>query len=334
MKLIEIINATKSFGNQKVLDDFELIVNEKEFLTILGPSGCGKSTMLRCIAGFESLDSGKICMDGKDLSNIKSSDRDIGMIFQHSNLFPTMSVYDNIAFGLSVKKIDKRVIEDKVKEALNMVEMSGYEYKYPSQLSGGERQRVAIARTLVTNPKVLLLDEPFSAIDAKLRKNLQRSLREIHDNLGITSIFVTHDQNEAMILSDRICVMNEGKIVQAGDPSEIYTNPSEKFVASFIGNYNIIEKKDFHKLLIDFTDASSVAIRPETIKVLANDNNKSTLMEATINKLTYQSSVTIYELIVNGIKIAVESIFTDNMDYSIGDKVFIEIDKSKIIKFK
>lgn len=329
MSYIDIIDLNKRFGLQKVLKNFNMTVNKREFLTILGPSGCGKSTLLRCIAGFENIDSGEINIDNKSILNKAPDRRNLGMIFQQSNLFPAMNVYDNIAFGLKIKNLSESEIKKKVRNALEMVEMIGFEKKYPSQLSGGEQQRVSIARTLVTSPEVLLLDEPFSAIDAKLRRNLQNSLRNIHDELGITSIFVTHDQNEAMILSDKICIMNNGKIEQYGKPADIYESPASKFVASFIGNYNILSKKEYRKLdIID--DSEFIAVRPETIKIITKKNLDC--LKGKIMKVSFQASLVIYDIKVKDIKIKVEKIFKDQNVLKKGDEIYIQINKNDIIK--
>ncbi|MDO5708406.1 MAG: ABC transporter ATP-binding protein, partial [Andreesenia angusta] len=278
---------------------------------------------------FENIDSGEINIDNKSILNKAPDRRNLGMIFQQSNLFPAMNVYDNIAFGLKIKNLSESEIKKKVRNALEMVEMIGFEKKYPSQLSGGEQQRVSIARTLVTSPEVLLLDEPFSAIDAKLRRNLQNSLRNIHDELGITSIFVTHDQNEAMILSDKICIMNNGKIEQYGKPADIYESPASKFVASFIGNYNILSKKEYRKLdIID--DSEFIAVRPETIKIITKKNLDC--LKGKIMKVSFQASLVIYDIKVKDIKIKVEKIFKDQNVLKKGDEIYIQINKNDIIK--
>lgn len=238
-------------------------------MILLGPSGCGKSTLLRCLSGLEEISSGQILMDGKDITNLEPKDRNIGMVFQHYSLFPNMTVEENIAFGLKMKKKPEEEIKKKVKEAMEMVELTGKEKEYPDNLSGGQQQRVALARSIVQQPKVLLLDEPLSAIDAKLRKSLQNSIREVHKKLGLTSIFVTHDQDEAMIMSDTIHLFHEGKIEQSSNPIEMYTSPVSKFAATFIGNYNILSEKQFQTVTGHAIIApEGIAIRPETLPEL------------------------------------------------------------------
>ena len=226
-----------------VLNNISLTLKKGEFATLLGQSGCGKSTLLRSIAGLEGVDVGRILIDGKDITNLSPRQREVGMVFQSYALFPNMTVFDNIAYGLKMKKVKN--IKSRVKKMIDMVDLIGKEESYPHQLSGGQQQRVALARALVMEPKVLLLDEPLSALDAKIRKSLQKELKRIQKELDITTIFVTHDQEEAMTMSDRIFVMNKGKVVQSGSPSEIYTSPVNTFVAKFIGNYNVCNMEVF-----------------------------------------------------------------------------------------
>lgn len=272
MSYIVFKNINKYYEKHHILKDFNLSINSGSFVTLLGPSGCGKSTLLRCLAGLESIQSGNIFLDGEDITLKNSSQRNVGMIFQQYSLFPTMNVYNNIAFGLKMNKLPKEVIHDKVSEALKMVNLKGSEKKFPSQLSGGEQQRVALARCIVTEPKVLLLDEPFSAIDAKLRKSLQTRIKEIHRELNITSIFVTHDQDEAMTMSDIIHVMNNGIIEQSGIPTSIYSKPETPFVAGFIGNYNLIPSDIFSVLAQKKYNSKMIAIRPEAINIFSSKN--------------------------------------------------------------
>ena len=247
MSYIEFKNINKYYGDNQVLKNISLNVEKGQFVTLLGPSGCGKSTLLRCLSGLEEISSGQIIMDGKDITDLEPKDRNIGMVFQHYSLFPNMTVEENIAFGLKMKKKPKEEIAEKVKQAMEMVELTGKEKEYPDNLSGGQQQRVALARSIVQEPKVLLLDEPLSAIDAKLRKSLQNSIKQVHKALGLTSIFVTHDQDEAMVMSDTIHLFHEGKIEQSSDPITMYTSPVSKFAAAFIGNYNILTQQEFEK---------------------------------------------------------------------------------------
>lgn len=267
MDYIVLDNIEKSYGKNKVLKKTNLSIKEGDLVTLLGPSGCGKSTLLRCLAGLESLSSGNIYLDSKDITKLPAGQRNIGMVFQEYSLFPSMTVYNNIAYGLKRNKVSKKEIDKKIKNILNIVELRGKENKYPSQLSGGEKQRVALARSIITEPKVLLLDEPLSAIDAKLRKSLQDKIREINKKFNITTIFVTHDQEEAMRISDIVYIMNNGKIEQSGSPLEVYKNPESLFVAEFIGNHNIFKKQDYKRILKKDMKQDYAILRPEKIKI-------------------------------------------------------------------
>ena len=238
--IIEIQGVSKVYGDNTVLDNLSLNIRKNEFLTLLGPSGCGKTTTLKIIAGFETADSGKVIFNGSDISNIPPYKRQLNTVFQKYALFPHMNIYENIAFGLKIKKLPKDEIDKKVREMLKMVSLEGFEKRSVDSLSGGQQQRVAIARALVNEPKVLLLDEPLGALDLKLRKEMQLELKKIQKRLGITFIFVTHDQEEALTMSDTIVVMNKGKIQQMGSPEDIYNEPANAFVADFIGESNIL----------------------------------------------------------------------------------------------
>ena len=239
-KIIEIKNLSKAFGDKKVLEDINLYIRRGEFLTLLGPSGCGKTTLLRMIAGFLQPDEGSILMEGKELAGIPPHERPLNTVFQRYALFPHLDVYDNIAFGLKLKKVPEDEIEKRVRRVLKLVAMSDYEDRDVDTLSGGQQQRIAIARAIVNQPKVLLLDEPLAALDLKMRKDMQTELKEMHKKLGITFIYVTHDQEEALTLSDTIVVLNEGRIQQIGTPVDIYNEPVNSFVADFIGESNIL----------------------------------------------------------------------------------------------
>ena len=256
MALIEIRNLSKSFGEVKAVDGVSLDIEAGEFITLLGPSGSGKTTVLRMIAGFEKPDSGTITLNGADITNLPPYERDINTVFQDYALFPHMDVITNIEYGLRVKKVPKPERESKAREALAQVRLSGYEHRKPSQLSGGQRQRVALARALVNRPSVLLLDEPLGALDLKLREQMQLELKELQREVGITFIFVTHDQEEALTMSDRIAAFNNGKIEQIASPREIYERPQTRFVAEFIGKVNSLE-----------IEGRRVQIRPEHVKV-------------------------------------------------------------------
>ena len=239
--IIELKQINKCYGDNTVLDNLSLNIKSNEFLTLLGPSGCGKTTTLKIIAGFETADSGEVMFEGDNIVNLPPNKRQVNTVFQKYALFPHMNVYENIAFGLKIKKLPKDVIDEKVKSMLKMVSLSGFEKRSIDSLSGGQQQRVAIARALVNEPKVLLLDEPLGALDLKLRKEMQIELKNIQQRLGITFIFVTHDQEEALTMSDTIVVMNNGVIQQKGTPEDIYNEPSNAFVANFIGESNILD---------------------------------------------------------------------------------------------
>jgi sulfate/thiosulfate transport system ATP-binding protein len=247
---IQIKNISKSFGSFKALDHINIDIQTGELIALLGPSGSGKTSLLRIIAGLEAADQGAILFGNEDMTNINTKEWKVGFVFQHYALFRHMNVFENVAYGLKVRprkiRPSKKEIEEKVNELLRLVKLEAFENRYPSQLSGGQRQRVALARALAVEPKVLLLDEPFGALDAKVRKDLRRWLRRLHDDFHITSIFVTHDQEEALDVADRIVVMNEGKIEQIGSPEEVYDYPNSPFVYDFLGNVNLFKGR-LHK---------------------------------------------------------------------------------------
>lgn len=277
---IELRNIKKQFDGQVVLDDINLTIEENEFLTLLGPSGCGKTTTLRIIGGFETADSGEVLIEGKDIAEVPAYKRNINTVFQKYALFNHLNVFDNIAFGLKLKKVPKDQIKERVLKTLKLVNLAGFENRRIDQLSGGQQQRVAIARALVNEPKVLLLDEPLGALDLKLRKDMQIELKKIQKEVGITFIYVTHDQEEALTMSDKIVVMNDGIIQQIGTPIDIYNEPINDFVARFIGESNILEgmmpvdyKVEFSGRMFDCVDYDfypnekvDVVIRPEDIE--------------------------------------------------------------------
>ena len=252
--IIEIQGVSKVYGDNTVLNNLSLNIRENEFLTLLGPSGCGKTTTLKIIAGFETADSGKVVFNGDDISNLPPYKRQLNTVFQKYALFPHMNIYENIAFGLKIKKLPKDEIDKKVREMLKMVALEGFEKRSVDSLSGGQQQRVAIARALVNEPKVLLLDEPLGALDLKLRKEMQLELKKIQKRLGITFIFVTHDQEEALTMSDTIVVMNKGVIQQMGSPEDIYNEPANAFVADFIGESNILDGTMLEDYKVEFSN--------------------------------------------------------------------------------
>ncbi len=249
---IEITGLSKSFDEDVILKDIALTINENEFITLLGPSGCGKTTLLRLIAGFEVPDSGTIRFDGTVLDDTPPHKRPINTVFQKYALFPHLNVFNNVAFGLKMKKTPADAIRDEVKKALQLVKLTGFEHRNVKTLSGGQQQRVAIARALVNKPKLLLLDEPLAALDLKLRQDMQYELKEMQRALGITFIYVTHDQEEALTMSDTVVVMRDGEILQIGSPEDIYNEPRTKFVATFIGESNIIPATMVEDRLVEF----------------------------------------------------------------------------------
>ena len=281
-ELIHLNNISKSFDGQMVLDELNLTIHENEFVTLLGPSGCGKTTTLRILGGFETPDSGKVIFDGQDITKLPPNKRQLNTVFQKYALFTHMTIAENIAFGLKIKKQSKSYIEDKIKYALKLVNLEGFENRKPDSLSGGQQQRIAIARAIVNEPKVLLLDEPLGALDLKLRQEMQYELIRMKHELGITFVYVTHDQEEALTLSDTIVVMNQGYIQQIGTPESIYNEPENAFVADFIGDSNIIPATMVEDKLVRILDTPfacvdtgfghnkpvDVVIRPEDVELV------------------------------------------------------------------
>lgn len=278
--IIEVMNVEKSFGDTHVLKDITFYIRENEFLTLLGPSGCGKTTTLRILGGFEDADSGQVTFAGQDLLKIPANERALNTVFQRYALFPYLNVYDNVAFGLRIKKVKEDEIKERVARALKMVDLDGYADREIDQLSGGQMQRVAIARAIINQPKILLLDEPLGALDLKMRKQMQVELKQMQRDLGITFVYVTHDQEEALTMSDTIIVMNDGQILQIGTPIDIYNEPKNAFVAQFIGESNILMgsmREDFRVTIEgrEFVcvdprmpeESVDVVIRPEDITI-------------------------------------------------------------------
>jgi ABC-type spermidine/putrescine transport systems, ATPase components len=265
---VQVVNINKSFQSRQVLKGIELEINKGEFVTLLGPSGCGKTTLLRIIAGLEHGDDGKVIVNGREIIEGQSKkEQNIGMVFQSYALFPNMTAFENIAFGLKIKKIPSQEIRKQVEEVMSILSISGKKNNYPHQMSGGQQQRVALARALVVKPDLLLLDEPLSAVDAKVRESARILIRDVQKKMGITTIFVTHDQLEALVMSDRIVVINGGEVMQYGTPEEIYHKPANKFVAQFIGTYNFVPGS-----LLGFPDKDAeVCIRPEHILLVGSD---------------------------------------------------------------
>ena len=338
MAYIEFRGICKSYdGVNQVLKNIDLDVEKGELVTLLGPSGCGKSTLLRSLAGLEQISSGKIILDGEDITNLPVQKRGIGMVFQQYSLFQNMNVEENIAFGLKIAKMDKLTISEKVKKAIEMVDLVGKEKSYPSQLSGGQQQRVAIARAIVMEPKVLLLDEPLSAIDAKLRRELQEKIKNVQKKLKITTIFVTHDQDEAMIMSDRIHLMNQGIIEQSGKPVDLYTHPVSKFAAEFIGHYNILDKSKLNILLpLEKFDDGFYAIRPETVQIQGEpimDNGMYTF-EAVVENFISRGNVLRYTLRCGDVFFTSEVLFRSFALKKKKKKVYVGIEPHNILSIR
>lgn len=297
--IIDLKHITKQYGENVVLDDINMYIRRNEFLTLLGPSGCGKTTLLRIIGGFEECSKGEVFFEGNNIVGVPPYKRKINTVFQKYALFPHMNVEENIAFGLTIKKMNKNVIQEKVSDMLELVNLKGYEKRSVDSLSGGQQQRIAIARALVNEPEVLLLDEPLGALDLKLRKGMQAELKRIQKKVGITFIFVTHDQEEALSMSDTIAVMDGGKIQQIGSPVDIYNEPKNAFIADFIGESNILlglMKKDylvqFHQVDFPCVDAGfgenvevDVVVRPEDIKLVKAEDG---MIKGNVTSVTFK----------------------------------------------
>ncbi len=336
-KLIDLVNISKSYDNELILDDLNLYIRENEFLTLLGPSGCGKTTTLRLIGGFESPDQGKVIFDGQDITKLPPNKRKLNTVFQKYALFTHMTIAENIAFGLKIKKKSKAYIDDKIKYALKLVNLDGYENRMADQLSGGQQQRIAIARAIVNEPKVLLLDEPLGALDLKLRQDMQYELIRLKNELGITFIYVTHDQEEALTMSDTIVVMNQGYIQQIGTPENIYNEPENAFVADFIGDSNIIDGimiedkvvkilgKKFQCVDEGFGNNTpvDVVIRPEDVELVSPQEG---IIEGVVSHLIFKGVHYEMEVQANGYEWLVQS----TKLVPVGTKVGIKVDPFNI----
>ena len=339
--IIEIKNINVSYGSNHVLKDVSLNIENKDFYTFLGPSGCGKTTLLRLIAGFEKSSSGELFIDGKEVSNLNPWERDVGMVFQNYALWPHMTVYKNISFGLEEKKIDKKEIKSRVDEVLELVDLKDLSGRYPFQLSGGQQQRVALARTLVVKPKVLLLDEPLSNLDAKLRVQMRKELQDLHKKIGITSIFVTHDQEEANSMSTNLAILNEGIVQQVGKPVDLYNNPENIFVANFLGTTNVIDGtiKDNNftssegleiKDIIDDKKGTNILLRPQNLYLDSNNNDFQNFEAIVINQ-EFLGNIVRYTVDVKNHLLTVDSLHEVNKKiYSPNEKIKIYLDPSKI----
>ena len=339
--IVELKNISLSFDGEKILDGINLDIKDKEFITFLGPSGCGKTTTLRIIAGFLEPDEGDVIFENNKINGVPAYKRQVNTIFQRYALFPHLNVYENIAFGLRVKKMKEKEIKEKVEEMLKLVNLTGLEKRSIDKLSGGQQQRVAIARAIANHPKVLLLDEPLAALDLKLRKDMQKELKKIQQQLGITFIFVTHDQEEALTMSDRVVVMDAGKIQQIGTPQDIYNEPINAFVADFIGESNILDGKMLKDYLVEFSGTEfecldkgfeadelvDVVVRPEDVDIVPVEKGQLTGVVTSVAFLGVH-----YEIIVDigGFKWMIQT--TD--EHFVDDKVglFIEPDAIHIMK--
>jgi spermidine/putrescine transport system ATP-binding protein len=345
-------HVTKRFGALTAVNDISLTVNKGEFFSLLGPSGCGKTTLLRMLGGFERPDSGRIYLEGRDITDLPPNRRRVHTVFQNYALFPTMTIWDNIAFSLKLAKMPKDEIETKVDEILEMIQMTEQAWKYPSQLSGGQKQRVAIARALVDRPQVLLLDEPLAALDLKLRQHMLLELDTIHDQVGITFLYVTHDQGEAMSLSDRIAVINRGEVEQLDGPAKIYEAPASRFVASFIGDTNFFsgeivsvegdycfikpegfaQIKAFNDKNLQVGQKVDLSVRPEKIRVTLappppEKGASINVFASTVKDIVYQGVYTKYWLDANDLRIAAikphSRFLLDQESITWNDKVFV-----------
>ena len=340
-KIIELKNVTKSFDGQVVLDDISLDIYDNEFLTLLGPSGCGKTTTLRLIAGFESADKGDIIFLGENINDVPPHKRNVNTVFQRYALFPHLNVFENVAFPLRERRVPRAEIEEKVHEMLKLVALSGFEKRSVTSLSGGQQQRVAIARALVNSPKVLLLDEPLAALDLKLRKDMQSELKKIQKATGITFVFVTHDQEEALSMSDTVVVMSEGRIQQIGTPVDIYNEPENAFVADFIGESNILDGVMLRDKLVSFQgvafpcmdggfaprEAVDVVVRPEDVDIVPEEKGQ---LRGVVTSVTFLGVH--YEIIVDigGFKWMIQTTDFVDVDERIG--IYLEPDAIHIMK--
>ena len=336
-KVIELRNVSKQFDGETVLDSINLDIYDNEFLTLLGPSGCGKTTLLRCIGGFEKPDNGCVLFNGKDITNMPPNKRQLNTVFQKYALFPHMTIAENIAFGLKIKGKTKSYIQDKIRYALKLVNLDGYENRMPDSLSGGQQQRIAIARAIVNEPKLLLLDEPLGALDLKLRQDMQYELIRLKNELGITFIYVTHDQEEALTMSDTIVVMNQGYIQQIGTPEKIYNEPENAFVADFIGDSNIIDGIMIRDELVSIFGQKfpcvdkgfgtnkpvDVVIRPEDVDLVKPEEGTLT---GTVTHLIFKGVHYEMEVTANGYEWLVHS----TKMYEVGTPVGIRVDPFNI----
>ncbi len=354
MAILKVKNLNKNFGKVKAVQEVSFEATEGRVLSLLGPSGCGKTTTLRCIAGFENPDRGEIYLDDRKITSIPPEKRGIGMVFQNYALWPHMTVYGNLAFGLQIRKVSKDEIAKKIKKVLGMVQLEGYENRYPRQMSGGQQQRIAMARALVFEPGIMLLDEPLSNLDAQLREEMRFEFIELQKKLGITAIYVTHDQAEALVISDKILILDQGKMIQFGTPKEIYSNPKNKFVAGFIAvtsfingridsfteeKKKVIVKTDDGLVIHGFNNSFdigqkvSVAMRMNVIKFIQDENksDKSTanIFKGKIIQSSYLGNIIDYKIKVGNWEVRTNS--DAKYDFKVGEEVTFYLSPEDII---
>jgi spermidine/putrescine ABC transporter ATP-binding subunit len=354
MAILKVNNLSKSFGNVKAVQEISFEATEGRVLSLLGPSGCGKTTTLRCIAGFENPDQGEIYLDDRKITPFPPEKRGIGMVFQNYALWPHMTVYGNLAFGLQIRKVPKPEINKRIKKILSMVQLEGYEDRYPRQMSGGQQQRIAMARALVFEPDIMLLDEPLSNLDAKLREEMRFEFTELQKKLGITAVYVTHDQAEALVLSDKIVILDQGKIIQSGTPKEIFSNPKNKFVAGFIAVTSFMDGKvdslaEEQKKVVVKTDDGltiqgnnsnlsvgqrvSVAIRMNAVHFVQDEDeiekNSVNLFKGKIIQSSYLGNIVDYKISVGNWMVRTNTEVKNN--FKVGDEVKFYLPPEKII---
>lgn len=354
MAILQVANLTKKFGKVTAIKEINFEAKEGKVLSLLGPSGCGKTTTLRCIAGFERPDKGEVYLDNKNIVHLPPEERGMGMVFQNYALWPHMTVYGNLAFGLQIRKITKDEIKKRIKKVLSMVQLEGFEDRFPRQMSGGQQQRIAMARALILEPRILLLDEPLSNLDAKLREQMRFEFIELQKKLGITALYVTHDQAEALVISDKISILNQGKMVQLGTPKEIYSNPKNKFVAGFIAvtsfidgsvdsfteeNKKVIVKTDDGLIIHGFNNSFdigqkvSVAIRMNVVKFIQDENkmekNKVNIFKGKIIQSSYLGNIIDYKIKVGNWEVRTNC--EAKYDFKVGEEITFHLSPDDII---
>jgi ABC-type Fe3+/spermidine/putrescine transport system ATPase subunit len=354
MAILKVKNLSKNFGKVKAVQEVSFEATEGRVLSLLGPSGCGKTTMLRCIAGFENPDVGEIYLDNRKITTIPPEKRGIGMVFQNYALWPHMTVYGNLAFGLQIRKVPKDEITKKIKKVLGMVQLEGYENRYPRQMSGGQQQRIAMARALIFEPGIMLLDEPLSNLDAQLREEMRFEFIELQKKLGITAIYVTHDQAEALVISDKILILDQGKMIQFGTPKEIYSNPKNKFVAGFIAvtsfingridsfteeKKKVIVKTDDGLVIHGFNNSFdmgqkvSVAMRMNVIKFIQDENksdkNTVNIFKGKIIQSSYLGNIIDYKIKVGNWEVRTNS--DAKYNFKVGEEVTFYLSPEDIV---